>query len=278
MLLASMEAREKALAKINLGLAVRRRRPDGYHELHTVFATVSLADALRLKATPRGIQLSINGGQVPKGAANLAWRAAERYLEAAGWPGGVAIELEKRIPVAAGLGGGSADAAAVLRGLRRIYPAPVDLRALALGLGADVPFLLEGGLAEAEGIGERTKGLAPIGGHFVLLKPPFALETRAVYAALVPNDHGPPLPVAAIIEALAQGRCPPWRNDLEKAAFRLKPELLRIRQALEAEGLCPLLSGSGPTFIVPQTETDLADRLRERFPGFWIQTVHLEKG
>ena len=272
-----MEAREKALAKINLGLAVRRRRPDGYHELHTVFATVSLADELVLKSAPRGIHLSVKGAELPAGPTNLAWRAAERYLEAAGWPGGISIELKKRIPVAAGLGGGSADAAAVLRGLSRLYPAPIDLAKLALGLGADVPFLLAGGLAEAEGIGERLKPLPRIEGRFVLFKPPFALITRAVYAALTPDDHSLPLPIEAIVEALGKGECPPWRNDLEKAAFRLKPELLSLRRALEALGLCPLLAGSGPTFIIPQTETDLVDRLRARFPDFWVEPVHLEK-
>ena len=268
---------EAARAKTNLGLAVLGRRPDGYHELHTLFATLDLADRVVLESHPQGIELVVRGAELPIGPENLAHAAARAYLAAAGVRAGVRIVLEKRIPVAAGLGGGSADAAAVLRGLKRLYPAPVDLKPLAQKLGADVPFLLQGGLAEARGIGERLRFLEAKRFFFVLLNPGLPVPTRAVYQALTPEDYGPPLEVGAILEALEAGRAPPWRNDLEAPAFRLYPELGRLKAELLELGLFPLLSGSGATFLVPAPSGAEAERiaglLKERYPGTWIRTV-----
>ena len=268
---------EAARAKTNLGLAVLGRRPDGYHELHTLFATLDLADRVVLELRPRGIELVVRGAELASGPENLAYAAAQAYLAAAGVGAGVRVVLEKRIPVAAGLGGGSADAAAVLRGLERLLGAGVDLFALARKLGADVPFLLEGGLAEARGIGEELRFLEPRRLFFVLLNPGLPVSTRAVYQALSPEDYGPPLRVEAILEALEAGRAPPWRNDLEGAAFRLYPELGRIKAELAELGLSPLLSGSGATFLVPAPSGAEAERiaglLKERYPGAWIRAV-----
>ena len=268
---------EAARAKTNLGLAVLGRRPDGYHELHTLFATLDLADRVVLELRHRGIELVVRGAELPSGPENLAYAAAQAYLAAAGVGAGVRVVLEKRIPVAAGLGGGSTDAAAVLRGLERLLGAGVDLFALARKLGADVPFLLEGGLAEARGIGEELRFLEPRRLFFVLLNPGLPVSTRAVYQALAPENYGPPLRVEAILEALEAGRAPPWRNDLEGAAFRLYPELGRIKAELVELGLSPLLSGSGATFLVPASSGAEAERiaglLKERYPGAWIRAV-----
>jgi len=268
---------EAARAKTNLGLAVLGRRPDGYHELHTLFATLDLADRVVLEPRPRGIELVVRGAELPGGPENLAYAAAQAYLAAAGIGAGVRVVLEKQIPIAAGLGGGSADAAAVLRGLERLFGAGVDLLALACKLGADVPFLLKGGLAEARGTGEELRFLEPRRLFFVLLNPGLPVATRAVYRALGPGDYGPPLAVEAILEALEAGRPPPWRNDLEKAAFRLHPELRGLKEELAELGLFPLLSGSGATFLVPAPGEAEARRiaglLRERYPGAWVRAV-----
>ena len=121
-----------APAKVNLGLSVLGRRPDGYHELHTLFAALSVGDRLWVEPAPQKVALEVRGAALSGGPDNLVYRAAVAYLEAAGWPGGVRVVLEKRLPLAAGLGGGSSDAAAVLRALAQLYPASLDLKALAL--------------------------------------------------------------------------------------------------------------------------------------------------
>ena len=275
---------ERARAKLNLGLAVRGRRADGYHELHTLFATVDVCDEVRLVPRAEGVRLRVAGEvAVPGGRENLAWRAAAAYLEAAGARGGVEIELTKRVPAGAGLGGGSADAAAVLRGLARMYPAGVDLAALARGLGADVPFLLRGGLAEARGVGEELRFLEPVEAHFVLVKPPLEAATAAAYAGLEPGDFGPELDVPGILETLRRGAPPPWRNDLERSVFRAHPELAELKRALEASGLAGvLMSGSGSTLFAPVESREKAERyadvLTQRYPGFWVRAASLVGG
>jgi len=275
---------ERARAKLNLGLAVRGRRPDGYHELHTLFATVDVCDEVRLVPRAEGVRLRVAGEvAVPGGQENLAWRAAAAYLEAAGVRGGVEIELTKRVPAGAGLGGGSADAAAVLRGLVRMYPAGVDLAALARGLGADVPFLLRGGLAEARGVGEELRFLEPVEAHFVLVKPPFGVTTAAAYAGLEPGDFGPELDVSGILEALRRGAPPPWRNDLERPVFRAHPELAELKRELEASGLAGvLMSGSGSTLLALVAGRAAAEAraraLARRLAGHWVRAASLVGG
>ncbi|TBH20762.1 4-(cytidine 5'-diphospho)-2-C-methyl-D-erythritol kinase [Thermus thermamylovorans] len=234
-----------AQAKVNLGLSLLGRRPDGYHELHTLFAALSFGDRLLLEPIPEGIEF-----RGPYGQKNLAYRAARAYLEAAGWPGGVRIVLEKALPEGAGLGGGSSDAAQVLLALKELYPAAVDFPALALSLGADVPFFLLGGVAEARGVGERLRPL--------LLSPLWAvvfaqgprLPTPKVYGEARPHDYGPELPVEAILRALGRGEEPPYWNSLEGPAFRLHPELRRVKEELRSLGLRGvLMSGSGSAFF-----------------------------
>ncbi len=272
--------RERACAKLNLGLAVRGRREDGFHELHTLFASVDFCDELLINPAPAGLELTVSGRQeAPAGPENLAWRAAELYLQEAGGDG-AAIKLVKNVPAGAGLGGGSADAAAVLRGLARLYPAGVDLAALALELGADVPFLLRGGLAEARGVGERLNFLEPVEAHFVLVKPPFEVPTAAAYAALEESDFGPELDVPAILEALRRGEVPPWRNDLERPVFFAYPPLADLKKLLENHGLAGvLMSGSGSTLFAPVESRakaeQYADALARRYPGFATRAVSL---
>ena len=275
---------ERACAKLNLGLAVRGRRADGYHELHTLFATVDVCDEVRLVPRAEGVRLRAAGEvAVPEGPENLAWRAADMYLREADLPGGVEIRLAKEIPIGAGLGGGSADAAAVLRGLARMHPADVDLRRLARRLGADVPFLLRGGLAEARGAGEELDFLEPVEAHFLLVKPPFEVPTAGAYRALQEGDFGPDLDVESIIEALKNKQPAPWRNDLERPVFFAYPLLADLKRMLENYGLTGvLMSGSGSTFFAPVESREEAERyadaLARRYPGFWVRATSLVGG
>lgn len=234
-----------AVAKVNLGLSLLGRRPDGYHELHTLFAALSFGDRLFLEPILEGIEFRGRYGR-----RNLAYRAAEAYLEAAGWPGGVRIVLEKALPEGAGLGGGSSDAAQVLLGLQGLYPAEVDLPALALSLGADVPFFLQGGAAEARGVGERLRPLQVPPLPVVVFAPGLRLPTPRVYGEVKPHDFGPELPVEEILAALREGKEPPYWNGLEGPAFRLYPELREVKARLKALGLWGvLMSGSGSAFF-----------------------------
>ncbi len=234
-----------APGKVNLGLSLLGKRPDGYHELHTLFALLSFGDRLWIEPIPQGLQF-----QGPFGEEDLAYRAAKAYLEAAGAPGGVRIVLEKRLPVGAGLGGGSSDAAQVLLSLKALYPSGVDLFALAQGLGSDVPFFLLGGFAEGRGRGEVLRPLRGPRVPVVVYSPGLRLETARVYRAVGPEDLGPELPIPAILEALARGEEPPYWNSLEGPAFRLHPELREVKGRLRRLGLRGvLLSGSGSAFF-----------------------------
>ncbi|GAA6755367.1 4-diphosphocytidyl-2C-methyl-D-erythritol kinase [Thermus sp. 2.9] len=234
-----------AVAKVNLGLSLLGRRPDGYHELHTLFAALTFGDRLYLEPIPEGIEFRGRYGK-----RNLAYRAAALYLEVAGFPGGVRIVLEKALPEGAGLGGGSSDAAQVLLGLKELYPAEVDLFALALSLGADVPFFLRGGGAEARGIGEKLRPVALPPLPVVVFAPGLRLPTPRVYGEVKPHDFAPELPVEEILAALAKGEEPPYWNSLEGPAFRLYPELKEVKARLKALGLKGvLMSGSGSAFF-----------------------------
>ena len=261
-----------APAKVNLGLSVRFRREDGYHELHTLFAPFSLADRLVVEPVSSGLHF-----QGPYGRENLAYRAASLYLEAAGQPGGVRILLEKRIPEGAGLGGGSSDAAQVLLALQALYPAEVDLFALARTLGADVPFFLLGRGAEARGVGERLKPLALPPVPAVVFFPGLRVPTPLVYRAVRPEDFGPDLPVEAILEALARGEEPPYWNSLEGPAFRLFPELKEVRGRMRALGRRGvLMSGSGSAFFGLAEGPDHARRAAEALRAWgraWAGTL-----
>jgi len=184
----------KAYAKINLFLEVTRRRPDGYHDLKTLFARIGVSDRLSLRKTAApGIRLLVKGG--PRGLGrpeeNLVYRAAERFFTGFGVSPAVEIILEKNIPVGAGLGGGSSDAAAALLGLARLYKLPRGasgrLMKLAAALGSDVPFFMLGaGMAEGSGRGEKLKVLEPAAGlpHIVLVYPGVPVYTKEVYGGL----------------------------------------------------------------------------------------------
>ncbi|HEX5505712.1 MAG TPA: 4-(cytidine 5'-diphospho)-2-C-methyl-D-erythritol kinase [Thermomicrobiales bacterium] len=276
-----------APAKLNLGLEVTGRRADGYHELVTIFQALTLHDTLAVAPAAR-LTLTVEkpgdpaGVGVPAGAGNLVlWAARALQAWAGGPPRGAALTLTKRVPVAAGLGGGSSDAAATLVALDRLWGLGVpeeELAALAAGLGADVPFFLRGGTALATGIGERLAPLPPLATAgprwFVTLTPPLALppaKTRRLYAALRPADFGDGARTRAQAARLRAGL--PLDPALLVNAFagpleRLFPELADWRARFLATGAPWVLpSGSGPTLFTAVDSAAAGRRLAARLAG-----------
>lgn len=266
-----------APAKINLGLAVTGKLENGYHTLDTLFTTLDVGDTLTLETTDSGISLEVAGSELPAGPENLVYRAAKQYLEMANITHGTQIHLEKRLPIAAGLGGGSSDAATTLMGISRLYPSPVSLPALAKSLGADVPFFLEGGARHARGIGEILEPVALPHTHLVLANPGVGITAREAYAGLR-GRFGPPLDLHSILEALDRGDAPPYRNDLELSVLKHYPIIAQVKQALSDVGLHGvLMSGSGSTcFGLARDATharDAASRLQLEHPDWWIRAT-----
>jgi 4-diphosphocytidyl-2-C-methyl-D-erythritol kinase len=268
-----------APAKINLGLAVTGILENGYHALDTIFTTLNTGDVLSLEPRRAGISLEIAGLDLPTNSENLVYRAAERYLELAGIKAGVNLVLKKNLPIAAGLGGGSSDAAATLRGLSRIYPSDIDLPALAKSLGADVPFLLEAvsgqfTAARAQGIGEILEPLEMPQVHLVLANPGVGITAKEAYIGLK-GRFGNPLEVEAIIKSLEQNLAPPYRNDLEIPVLEAYPIVGEVKKELERAGLFGvLMSGSGSTCFGlahdVQQATKAATQLSRAHPDWWI--------
>ena len=268
--------RVEAHAKVNLGLSVGNIRPDGYHDIDTIFQTISLSDTLVLKASDGSITLSCEGIQVPEGPGNLAWSAAALLTRELAAPA-ISIRLIKRIPVAAGLGGGSADAAAVLMGGRALFgldASDEELAALALEIGSDVPFLLKGGTARGRGRGEILESLAPLCGFWLLLVTPgFAVRAEEAYRAarigLTRYGSCTKLNCSAIREGELGSLVTAFHNDLEPGVVSCYPEVGVVKKTLLDAGVeAAVMSGSGPTVIgltrSREEATDLSTHLEGR--------------
>jgi 4-diphosphocytidyl-2-C-methyl-D-erythritol kinase len=266
-----------AAAKVNLALEVLTRRPDGYHEIATVIQTVDLSDRLVLEDDD-ALEVRASAPGVPTDERNLVYRAAAGLRKAAGVSHGARMTLDKRIPVAAGLGGGSSDAAAALVGLNRLWGLRWPLSALeelAVELGMDVPFFLRGGAALATGRGER---LAPLGGAslgLVLVNPRFAVSTADMYGRVTPSMHSDGARVrgaAAALETRRAGRiAASLYNGLEVAASTVYPQIGQMQAALLAAGaLGAAMSGSGPTVFGVARSWEQARQIRARVArGAW---------
>jgi 4-diphosphocytidyl-2-C-methyl-D-erythritol kinase len=258
-------ARVAAQAKVNLRLRILAREASGYHQLETLFLRLALADDVLVRAADVARSLDVSGDVDPRqlGAPerNLAWRAAEAYAAATGWPAGVAIELTKRIPVGGGLGGGSADAGAVLRALDAMAPAPIGepaLLAIAARLGADVAFLASSmPYALAWGRGERLLRLpVPDEREVLLVLPPFAVNTADAYgwlaAAREAGDAG--TGASDVLDARTLGD---WSsiariatNDFEPVVAARHPMIDDVIVRLRDLGCAPaMLSGSGSSLF-----------------------------
>ena len=245
--------RLSAPAKINLGLEVLGRRPDGYHSLATVFQEIDLADDLELRAAPE-LRLECEGDPTPPGEENLVLRAARALAAAARVTSGARIRLRKRIPARAGLGGGSRDAAATLLGLDRLWGTALGARRLgeiAAGLGSDVPFFLAGGTAFGHRRGECIHRLPPFPAlGAVVVAPHAGLSTPEVFRAgefaLTPPRNCNIMRRFAHYERTGDGLAELVRNDLQIPAERLLPEIQDWRGRLQDLGaMCAALSGSG---------------------------------
>ena len=246
--------RLRAHAKVNLFLRIVGVRTDGYHDIESVVVPLELHDVVEITATCGPLTVSADWDEVPDGEGNLCHRAAAAYDRATGLTSAVAVGVNKSIPVAAGLGGGSADAAATLMGLNELHDRPLSpeqLTALAAALGADVPLFLAHGPALLEGLGDRVTPLEcgqPI--HLVLAKPPFGMDTAEAYRLADQYWQRCPFPVEDTIAALQHG-------DAERVGYALyndfwgpvaarHPELADIRHALLAAGAFGAsITGSG---------------------------------
>jgi 4-diphosphocytidyl-2-C-methyl-D-erythritol kinase len=260
-----------AQAKINLFLDVLERDASGYHALETAFLRIDLADEVTIRESI-GRSLDVAGPALPPGGLgptekNLAYRAAATYADAAGWPSGFSIDLVKRIPAGAGLGGGSSDAGAVLRALEALSPRPLGARLteVAAGLGADVPFMaIDEPMALGSGRGDRIKPIPPLEPRaLVLAVPPFAISTADAYAwldadrAALSDTPRPGLaePMATWEDAAASAH-----NDFAAVVARRHPEIATLTERLLGAGaVIAMLAGSGSTvFGVFETPPDAA--------------------
>jgi 4-diphosphocytidyl-2-C-methyl-D-erythritol kinase len=271
-----------AFAKVNLDLRILGLRQDGYHDLRTVFQSLALADTVTLRSVRGPLTLTCDDPQVPTDRRNLAWKAASLLWRSArlgrGEPARAAIHLEKRIPAAAGLGGGSADAAVTLIGLNRLWQLGLDgasLSRLGARIGADVPFFLVGGTALGLGRGDDIYPLADLPKvHVVLIRPGFGVATAEAYrwydedvrVARKPRQ-APATPVT----------WPAWasslRNDLEPPVVRHHPTIGRIQQMLMAAGaVTAAMSGSGSAVFGLFERADAARRTAKDLarPGWMV--------
>jgi len=259
----------KAPAKINLGLAILGKRPDGFHDLVSIFHAISLCDEVALTARDRGISMSCDVPGIPVGPENLVWQAADLVQSEFGISSGVHIDLRKRIAAGAGLGGGSSDAAAVVRGLCDMWniDAPhAVVHELCARLGSDVPFFLTGGTALVEGRGERIT--------------PFDIDEELMLVVAMPSVHVPtgwaysqlhrpfrhPQDYLEQIEHLRGGRirlvdfCRTLRNDFQTPIERHHPEIARVRGLLESCGAtAALMTGSGAAVFGAFESEDAAE-------------------
>ncbi|KKD54736.1 MULTISPECIES: 4-(cytidine 5'-diphospho)-2-C-methyl-D-erythritol kinase [Paenibacillus] len=273
-----MKIYEKAPAKINLMLDVLRKRDDGYHEVEMIMTMVDLSDRLTMSELPRDtIIISSQAGYIPLDEKNLAFQAARLIKERYNVSTGVHIHLDKHIPVAAGLAGGSSDAAAALRGLNKLWKLGIsdaELRVLGAELGSDVPFCITGGTALASGRGELLKPLPnPPQCWVILAKPPINVSTAEVYARVKADQitHHPSARQMeqAIRNASFTDVCNALGNVLEDVTLKLYPEVVHLKNSmirLGADGV--LMSGSGPTVFGLVSKEAKVPRIYNGLRGF----------
>ena len=259
----------EANAKINLTLDILGKRPDGYHEVEMIMQSVGLSDTVRLEQQKSGISLQIDAPELLADKTNLAWRAARLFLDVCKIQGGVAIDIAKRIPVAAGLAGGSADAAGVLIGMNRLFGTRLsgkELCSMGEQIGSDVPFCIEGGTMLAKGRGEILRRVPDLPPLFVILaKPPVAVSTAWAYQnydAIGISNHPD---TAAMLAALSEGNVAKIANGLvnvlEDVTVKAHKIIEAYKRVLTENGAkAGLMSGSGPTvFALAEKKAD-ADR------------------
>lgn len=257
------EYQMKAYAKINLGLDVVRRLENGYHEVKMVMQTVGIYDVLSFERTAEGIVVTTDSGELPTNEDNLIYKAAKLMMDTYSIQEGVRIHLQKNIPIAAGMAGGSTDAAATMKGINRLFDLGCSLKELmelGVKIGADVPYCILGGTALAEGIGEKLTPLTPAPECFLLVaKPDINVSTKYVYehldAAGVEKHPDIDGMVKAIEEGSLQGVLDRMENVLESVTVTAYPVIETIKTRMKELGAVnSLMSGSGPTVFGVFTE------------------------
>lgn len=246
----------KALAKVNLGLDVIRRREDGYHEVKMIMQTVRLYDRIILEKTQQGISMETNLSFLPVNEQNIAYRAAKMLMDEFHIQSGLHIKIDKHIPVAAGMAGGSTDGAAVLYGVNKIFELGLTKRQLmerGVKLGADVPYCIMRGTVLSEGIGEILTPVSSLPDcHILIAKPPVSVSTKHVYENLKLDKIEKHPDIDGMVEALRiedlHGVTQRMENVLETVTIPEHPEIQQIKELMIKEGaLNALMSGSGPT-------------------------------
>jgi len=271
----------KSPCKVNLLLNVLGRLKNGYHEIETIMQPVPLYDELRIERTGEGVELTCSVSQLSVGGDNLVHRAATEFLKSTK-SGGVRIHIIKNLPLAAGIGAGSSNAAMTLRGLNELYDYPLNaenIQTLAAGLGSDIPFFLQDCPALAIGRGERVEALEPFnalkGCGVLLVHPGFGVSTPWAYQALgyMTEQFITKGQAAEMIESLAEGRLEGFSNSLEAAVFPKYPVLPIIKKFFSANGaLVALMSGSGSTIFAITDNRASAEVLRTKYHGRFGQT------
>lgn len=263
----------KAMAKVNLGLDVLRRLENGYHEVKMVMQTVDLYDELTVKKEEtKDITITSNTGELPLNEDNLIYKAAKLLFEKAGCVQGVSVHLNKNIPIAAGMAGGSTDAAATLLALNALLEfgfSKEELAKIGVKIGADVPYCIYGGTYLSEGIGEVLSKLPDAPDcYIVIAKPPIGVSTKYVYENLhieTVKEH-PDMDgmVDAIKQNSLQGVVNKMGNVLETVTIKRYPEIAKMKQCLLDNGaMNALMSGSGPTVFGIFTEKETAHKALE---------------
>jgi 4-diphosphocytidyl-2-C-methyl-D-erythritol kinase len=275
-----------APAKVNLRLKVVGRRPDGYHDLETVMVKLDLADEIEFEVNGLEIRIESDQPHLPVDPSNIIWRAADLVREESGKRFGLVARVRKRVPIAAGLGGGSSDAAATLKALNQLLGlewGEKRLIDLSVRLGADVPFFLTEGAQWVEGIGERLRPIDIPPLWLILINPGFPVSTADVYRWYDERTpHPSPLPrgergqISALTSQGAGASFPPLENDLEVVVIPRYPVLVEIKKKLSQAGaLGTLMSGSGPTVFGLFESQESRDRgyeilLKEKDPNWWV--------
>lgn len=271
----------RSYAKINWTLDVLFKREDGFHELRTIYQTISLHDLIRITETPAAIEIVCDDPQVPCDETNVAHKAATQLRKLVGTSLGARIEIEKRIPIAGGLGGGSSNAAAVLLGLSRLWkvePADRELVKLAARLGSDVPFFLIGGTALGVGRGEEVYSIDEVEcEHLVLVNPGFEVSTAEVYgklSRLTYQRSAAMMPFTFFAAKGIRGLSLAVNNDLEEVVLTAHPEIAEVKRGLLSLGAKnALMSGSGATVfgVFENVETSRLAHSKMRAAGYWSE-------
>lgn len=257
----------RAYAKINLGLDVLRRLPNGYHEVEMVMQSVGLWDELALERAEGGISITTDAAGLSTGEDNLIYKAARLMFEKYGISSGLRVRLQKNIPIAAGMAGGSTDAAAVMKGINHLFGlglSPAQLMEDGVAIGADVPYCILGGTALAQGIGERLTPLPPLPPcHILIAKPDISVSTKYVYQHLDANGIELHPDIGGMVQALRDGSLngvlERMGNVLETVTVPAHPVIADLKARMRGLGAADsLMSGSGPTVFGIFREEDRA--------------------